>query len=407
MSKCIIIGAGAAGLMCAVCASEKGNEVILIEKNEKIGKKLLITGKGRCNITNSGEIEDIINNTPGNGNFLYSALYTFSNSDIIEFFNNNGLETKVERGGRIFPVSDKAFDVIRVFENLIRKHKIKLLLNTTVKDILINNNEVYGVLLNNKKKVECDKIVVATGGVSYPLTGSTGDGHRFATKVGHTITDLKPSLVPIETKEEWVKDLQGLSLRNVEIKVTSSKKKLYTDFGEMIFTHYGVSGPLILSSSRHIIGFENKDVKFTIDLKPSLDYEKLEKRLLRDFDKNLNRQLKNSLDEILPQKMIPVFVKLSGIDENKIVNQITKEERKRLIELFKNFEFSFKKFRPIKEAIITAGGVNIDEVNPSTMESKIVKNLYIVGELLDLDAYTGGYNLTIAFSTGYLAGQNC
>jgi len=406
--KVVVIGAGPAGLMAAGRAAERGLDVILAEKNDRVGKKILISGKGRCNITNSTDIEGLIENVPGNGNFLYSAFYTFSNQDLIDFLEGYGLKTKVERGGRVFPESDKSSDVVDVLLKFIKKTGVRLMLNTAVKDIITEDNCVRGVVTEDGKAMECDSVIIATGGASYPGTGSTGDGYRMAEKLGHTIVDLKPSLVPLLAKQEWVKELQGLSLKNVEITVKSkSGRKLYTDFGEMLFTHFGVSGPVILSASRHLLDYDYKDVKLIIDLKPALTEEKLDARLQRDFEKYSRKQFKNSLDELLPQKLIPVIVDLSGIPSDKFVNQITRDERRSLVRLLKNLEIEIVGSRPLKEAIVTAGGVSTDEINPSTMESKLIKGLFFAGEVIDVDAYTGGFNMTIAFSTGHLAGMNC
>lgn len=406
--KVVVIGAGPAGLMAAGRAAERGLDVILAEKNDRVGKKILISGKGRCNITNSTDIEGLIENVPGNGNFLYSAFYTFSNQDLIDFLEGYGLKTKVERGGRVFPESDKSSDVVDVLLKFIKKTGVRLMLNTAVKDLITEDNCVRGVVTEDGKAMECDSVIIATGGASYPGTGSTGDGYRMAEKLGHTIVDLKPSLVPLLAKQEWVKELQGLSLKNVEITVKSkSGRKLYTDFGEMLFTHFGVSGPVILSASRHLLDYDYKDVKLIIDLKPALTEEKLDARLQRDFEKYSRKQFKNSLDELLPQKLIPVIVDLSGIPSDKFVNQITRDERRSLVRLLKNLEIEIVGSRPLKEAIVTAGGVSTDEINPSTMESKLIKGLFFAGEVIDVDAYTGGFNMTIAFSTGHLAGMNC
>lgn len=408
MKKVAVIGAGAAGLMAAGKAGESGSDVLLLEKNDKVGKKLLISGKGRCNITNDTDIEGLIQNIPGNGSFLYSAFYNFSNTDLIEFLNHKGLLTKVERGGRVFPVSDSAKDVVDLLYRYAVENGAKLLLNASVKSLKINEGKVTHVILKDGRKFECDSVILATGGASYPGTGSNGEGYEIAKKAGHTIIELKPSLIPLIAQESWVSELQGLSLKNVEITILNKKgKKVYSDFGEMLFTHFGVSGPLILSASRHILEYSYKDVKLVIDLKPALDEQTLDNRILRDFEKFSRKQYCNSLDDLLPQKMIPVIVALSGISPEKPVNQITKDERRILIRLLKNLEISIIGSRPIAEAIVTAGGVSVDEINPSTMESKLVKGLYFAGEIIDIDAYTGGFNLTIAFSTGYLAGMNC
>ena len=415
--KVVVIGGGPAGMMSAIMAKEAGNEVILIEKMKSLGRKLLITGKGRCNITSSLPMEEFIKNTPGNGKFLYSVFNNFSNKDIIKFLNKEGLEVKEERGNRIFPVTDKSQDVLDCFIKKLKKDKVEIHYNEKVEEILYDKKEdekiVTGVR-TSKGEIKADKVILATGGKSYPLTGSTGDGYCLAQKLGHTITNLKPSLVPIEIFEKSIcKNLQVLSLRNVSIKIidNENKKEIYSDFGEMLFTHFGVSGPIILSSSAHLVRyknidekFKNKNIKIIVDFKPALSEEKLEARILRDFKEFKNKQFKNSLDKLLPQKLIPVIIKLSNINENKKVNEITKEERKQLVILLKNFTLTLEKLRPIEEAIITSGGINIKEINPKTMESKLVKNLYFAGEIIDVDSYTGGFNLQIAYSTGYVAG---
>jgi len=406
--KVAVVGAGAAGLMAAGKAAERGCDVIVFEKNDRVGKKISISGKGRCNLTNNTDIEGLINNIPGNGNFLYSAFYTFSNEDIIRFFEENGLKTKVERGGRVFPQSDSAIDVVDVLQKYVINNGAHIKLKSPVLEVKTENNSVCGVVLNDGSLIKCDSVILATGGMSYPRTGSTGDGYRIAKELGHTIKDAKPSLVPLVVEEKWVKELQGLSLKNISITLTDSHgKKIYSDFGEMLFTHFGVSGPVILSCSRHILKYDYKDVKLHIDLKPALSMEKLDDRITRDFVKFSRKQFKNSLDDLLPQKLIPVVIKLSGIPPEKFVNQITKEGRRKLAEILKNLEFNIIGSRPISEAIVTAGGVSTNEINPSTMESKLVKGLFFAGELIDVDGYTGGFNLTIAFSTGYLAGLNC
>ena len=407
MSKVVVVGGGAAGMMAAYQASENGHKVILVDKNEKLGKKIYITGKGRCNLTNAGELEEIFNNIMTNHKFLYSALYSFTNDDVINFFENNGMKTKIERGNRVFPVSDHSSDVISTVAKALRKNKVDIRLFTPVKDLIITNDKACGVLLENGEKIMCDSVIIATGGLSYPSTGSTGDGYRFAKDSGHTINKCEPSLVPMNIKEEWVKELQGLSLRNVNVRIINGKKKLYNELGEMLFTHFGVSGPLILSASAMINRkYFDENLKIIIDLKPALDVEQLNKRILRDFEEELNKQFKNSLNKLLPSKLVPVVINLSGIDPDKQVNTITKEERQKLAYLLKNLEISFNGFRGWNEAIITKGGISVKDINPSTMESKIVSNLYFCGEVLDLDALTGGYNLQIAWSTGYLAGDS-
>ncbi len=420
--KIIIIGGGPAGMMSAISAKQKNskNEVIILEKNDRLGKKLLITGKGRCNITSSLNIEDFIKNIPGNGKFLYSVFNEFDNKDIISFLNKQGLSVKEERGNRIFPTTDKSIDVLNCFIKKIEELKITVKYNTKAEELLIDNNneesKIYGVK-TNKGNILSDRVIIATGGKSYPLTGSTGDGYEIAEKVGHSITDLNPSLVPLETYEkEECKKLQGLSLKNVKIQIIDKTKNkiIYEDFGEMIFTHFGVSGPIILSSSAHLIRYKNikqlmKDRKILlkIDLKPALEEEKLDNRILRDFSAEKNKQYKNSLEKLLPQKLIPVIIEKSNINKEKRVNEITKLERRKLVELLKGLEFYISKFRPIEEAIITAGGINIKEINPKNMESKKIKGLYFAGEIIDVDGYTGGFNLQIAYSTGYVAGREC
>ena len=415
MSRVIVIGGGPAGMMAAITAAENGNDVTIIEKMPSFGRKLLITGKGRCNITSSLYMSEFIKNTPGNGRFLYSAFQNYTNTDIIEFFKKQGLEVKEERGNRIFPVTDKSIDVLNCFKKRIDELKIKYKLNTKVEKILIRSNEILGVR-TNKEIIQTDKIILATGGKSYPLTGSTGDGYKMAKDLGHTITRIKPSLVPLEVYEkEECKRLQGLSLRNVGIKIIDSERKklIYEDFGEMVFTHFGISGPIILSGSAHLARYREIDyllkkgyIKLSIDLKPALTEEQLDDRILRDFKEFKNKQFKHSLDKLLPQKLISLIIELSGIDENKRVNEITKTERRRLGQLLKCFTITIKAFRPVEEAIITSGGINIREINPKTMESKLIKGLYFAGEIIDVDAYTGGFNLQIAYSTGYTAGYS-
>lgn len=406
--RVIVVGGGAAGLMASIKAAEKGHKVTLFEKNDRLGKKILISGKGRCNITNSIDIEGLIKNTPGNGNFLYSAFYTFSNDDLISFFNSIGVETKEERGGRIFPVSDNAKDVVDALTKKAINAGVELNLNSHVKEIVVEKGTVKSVRLKNGQTFITDILILTTGGASYPGTGSTGEGYEMAKSLGHTIVELKPSLVPLLTLEKWPIELQGLTLKNVSVAFKNiNGKKIYEDFGEMIFTHFGVSGPVILSASRHLLPMDYKNVKLSIDLKPALDEKKLDERILRDFEKFSRKLFKNSLDELLPQKMIPVIINLSQIDPEKPVNSISREERKRLVALMKNLEMEIKGARPLEDAIVTAGGIAVNEINPSTMESKLIKGLYFAGEIIDVDAYTGGFNLTIAFSTGYLAGTSC
>ena len=411
-----IIGGGPAGMMAAISAAEDNNKVILIEKMQTLGRKLLITGKGRCNITSSLQMSEFIKNTPTNGKFLYSAYQTYTNSDIINFLSEQGLKVKEERGNRIFPITDKSQDVLKCFRDKLKKLGVKVLLNTTVQDILIDEeqNKVIGVK-TNKETIYAQKIIVATGGKSYPLTGSTGDGYKLSQKLGHKITKIRPSLVPIEIYERDIcKELQGLSLKNVKIQLIDNQKEktIYEDFGEMIFTHFGVSGPIILSSSVHLVRYKNieeklknKEIDLIIDFKPALSEEKLDLRILRDFSEAKNKKYKNSLEKLLPQKLIPIIIERSKINKEKVVNEITKEERKRIVKLLKNFKITIKDFRPIEEAIITSGGVDVKEINPKTMESKIIQGLYFAGEVIDVDAYTGGFNLQIAYSTGYVAGK--
>lgn len=409
MSKeVIVVGAGAAGLMAAAKASERGRKVLLLEKNNRAGKKLLISGKGRCNITNNTDIDGLIRNIPGNGNFLYSSFHNFSNKDLMKLLEDEGLELKVERGGRVFPASDKASDVVRVLQRFAENRGAQIRFNAPVASIETKDGSVIGVRLKNGDFIGCASVVLATGGASYPGTGSTGDGYEMAKKLGHNVTSLKPSLVPLLANEKWVGQLQGLTLKNIEIKAFDKNgKKIYTDFGEMLFTHYGVSGPVILSLSSHILSYEFKDVRLNIDLKPALDEETLDARIRRDFDKYSNKQFKNSLDDLLPRKLIPVIVRLSGIPAEKPVNQVSREERRNLAGLLKNLSLEIVGSRPISEAIVTAGGIRTSEINPSTMESRLVKGLYLAGEIIDVHGYTGGFNLTIAFSTGYTAGISC
>ena len=419
LDKVIVIGGGPAGMMAAITAKENKNDVLIIEKNNQLGKKLLITGKGRCNITSSLEMEDFIKNTPGNGMFLYSAYQQYTNQDIIQFLKQQGLEVKEERGNRIFPVTDKSIDVLKCFTKKIKELDIDIKYNTRVVEIFTEmvdgENTVIGVK-TDRETINANKVILATGGKSYPLTGSTGDGYQLVEKLGHSITKIKPSLVPLEVYDKAeCKELQGLSLRNVEIKLIDIEKhkQIYEDFGEMVFTHFGVSGPTILSSSAHLVRYKNIDKLFhekkivlKIDLKPALDEKKLNDRILRDFEDAKNKQFKNSLDKLLPQKLIPAVITRSKINPNKKVNEITKKEREQLIKEIKDFEIIIKGFRPIEEAIITSGGVNIKEINPKTMESKKVKGLFFAGEIIDVDSYTGGFNLQIAYSTGYVTGLN-
>lgn len=404
MAKVVVIGGGPGGMMAAITAAKK-HDVILLEGNERLGKKLYITGKGRCNVTNAKDIGDFFEYIPGNPYFLYSALYTYSNNDVIKFFEDAGVKLKTERGMRVFPNSDKSSDIIYALEKELKKLKVDIRLNNKVINWDIRDNKIYSVELSNGKKIMGDCFILCTGGKSYPLTGSTGIGHDLCKRAGHTIVKINPSLVPIEINESFIKELQGLSLRNVELKIKNinTGKIVFKDFGEMLFTHFGISGPLVLSGSRYIK--DNNQYEILIDLKPALQISDLDKRIQKDFQKNLNRDFKNSLDELLPKKLIPIIIKLSNIDEDKKVNSITKEERKFLVNILKSLTFTVKGLRPIEEAIVTAGGVSTKEIDPSTMKSKIIENLSFAGELIDVDAFTGGYNVQIALSTGYLAGN--
>lgn len=414
--KVVVIGGGPAGMMAASTSAQNGNNVTLIEKNSMLGKKLLITGKGRCNITSSLNMEEFIKNVPGNGKFLFSSFQNYTNTDIIEFLKAQGLETKVERGNRVFPVTDRSVDVLKCFTKKLKELNVEILYNSQVIEIKNENMVARGVVLANGKEITADRVILATGGKSYHLTGSTGDGYKLAQKLGHTITEIKPSLVPMECYEKNIwQEMQGLSLRNVKIKLedTEKNKIIYEDFGEMLFTHFGVSGPIILSGSAHLVRYKEIDrlldehkIKLVIDLKPALSEEKLNERILRDFEQAKNKRFKNSLDKLLPKKMISTIITLSKINPEKKVNEITKQERMNLIQLLKNFELQISRFRPIDEAIITSGGINTKEINPKTMESKLVKSLYFAGEIIDVDAYTGGFNLQIAYSTGYTAGDS-
>lgn len=432
--KVVVIGGGPAGIMSAISAKNSGNDVILIEKMNSLGKKLLITGKGRCNITSSLNINEFIQNIPGNGRFLYSAFQNFTNEDIINLLKKHNVKVKEERGNRIFPVSDKSKDVLDAFYEELKNLNVKIYTNSTVNRIIVKDDSVIGVeytFNNNKYTINADKVILATGGKSYPTTGSTGDGYEMAKKLGHTITEIKPSLIPIVANEnsaiekinlenyknskELCKSLQGLSLKNVKIQFEDIEKNkvIYDDFGEMLFTHFGISGPTILSSSAHIIRYKNINellkqgkIILKIDLKPALSNEKLDLRILRDFEKEKNKLFRNSLDELLPQKLIDPVIHLSGINPNKKVNEISKKERMQLLKILKEFCITISGFRPVEEAIITAGGINIKEINPKTMESKLINNLYFAGEIIDVDAYTGGFNLQIAYSTGVTAGLN-
>lgn len=400
----IVIGGGPAGMMAAGKASEPGKSVLLLDKNTRLGRKLLITGKGRCNITNNCDRNEFIQNVPTNAKFLYSAITRFTTHDTIDFFEEHGLAVKTERGNRVFPVSDKAADVCAAMENYC-KAEIK----TARVSGIVREADGFTVNCEGGGSFCSTSVVLATGGKSYPLTGSNGDGYKLAASLGHTVTPIVPSLVPVVSNDEWCADMQGLSLKNVEMKLKDNctGKILYSELGEMLFTHFGVSGPLVLSASAHIRPFEPNRYVMMIDLKPGLTMEQLDARLLRDFEKNINRDYVNSLDELLPRKMIPIVVTRSGIPALTKVNQITREQRTALCELLKGFSVSVDGFRPIDEAIVTSGGVIVTEINPKTMESKLVDGLYFAGEIIDVDGYTGGFNLQIAFSTGFVAGENC
>lgn len=402
MAKVIVIGAGPAGMMAAISAAEN-HEVILLEGNERIGKKLFITGKGRCNVTNAKDIGEFFDNIPGNPYFLYSALYSFTNQDTISLLENLGVSLKVERGDRVFPKSDKSSDIINAFQKALIDSGVNIKLNSKVTNVHYSNNKIQYIEVNNNTKVYADYFIMCTGGISYPQTGSTGDGLKYSKLMGHKIIETKGSLVPIQLKESFVKELQGLSLKNIEIKIFEGKNLVYKNFGEMLFTHFGVSGPIVLTGSRYIE--EGRKYSIKINLKPALNEKELDERIQRDFTKNINKDFKNALDELLPQKIIPTIIRLSEIDENKKINSITRAERKKLVNLIHELTFNVEKLRPVAEAIVTAGGVNVDEIDPSTMKSKIVDNLYFAGEVMDVDAFTGGYNVQIAFSTGYLAGN--
>lgn len=404
MSKVLVIGGGAAGMMAAYAAGMCGHEVTLLEQNEKLGKKIYITGKGRCNFTNASPLEEIMQAVVSNPKFLYSAFYTFSNDAVMDFFENQGMPYKIERGNRAFPVSDHASDVIRALERAMKEQDVRIRLHTQVRELLIEDDKATGVLLTDGDKITADSLILATGGLSYPTTGSTGDGHTMAKNSGHKIVTPRPALVPLTTKEEYILRMQGLSLKNVALKIKDEKRVIYDAFGEMLFTHFGVSGPLVLSASSVLSRHFPREYQAYIDLKPALSEEVLNERLLREFSERPNQHIKAVFQQLLPAKMIPVMIELSQISMDKPVNAITKEERRRLVGLFKAFPFTITGTRGFKEAIITQGGVSVKDIDPATMESKRIKDLYLVGELLDLDALTGGYNLQIAWSTGYLAG---
>lgn len=405
MKNTIVIGGGPAGMISSGFAA-KNNNVILFEKNNKLGKKLFITGKGRCNVTNACDVEELIHNTPGNPYFLYSAFYTFDSYATMQFFEDLGVKVKVERGNRVFPVSEKSSDIVKALTRFMQSNNVDIRLNSKVEDIITEGRKITKVIVDGKF-IDVDNVIIATGGLSYPVTGSDGDGYKFAKKLGHKITKLYPSLVPLKAKEEWCKDLQGLSLKNVEINIFIDNKSVYKNFGEMMFTHFGITGPLVLKASRTLLGkYNNHKITAYIDLKPALTDKELDNRILRDFEKFINKSFKNSLDELLPQKIIPIIIKLSKIDENKKVNSITKDERKCLCNIIKRLPITIIGDNGYNEAVITSGGICVDEIDPSTMKSKIIDNLYFAGEVIDVDSYTGGFNLQIAFATGYLAGNS-
>lgn len=401
-----IVGGGAAGLMAAYSAAVHGAKVTLFERNNILGVKVMISGKGRCNLTNIKELHEFIQNIPGNGRFLYGALSRFSNRDLIEFFNRLGVETKVERGGRVFPKSDRAKDVVKALERALMEAGVEVRYKSRVREIVVEDKTVKGLVFYDQGEFfPCEKAVVATGGMSYPSTGSTGDGYVMARKLGHTVIEPRPSLVPLITKEEWVEDLQGLTLKNVEVTAYSKGKKLGSQFGEMLFTHYGVSGPIILTISRSVVRHLDEGVTLSLNLKPALNDEMLERRLQRDFEKYSRKQLKNGLVDFLPKRLIPIFLDICGIDPEKTVNQLTREERHKIIENLTGLKLTVVGCME-EEAIVTSGGVSVKEIDSRTMESKLISGLYFAGEVIDVDGYTGGYNLQAAFSTGYLAGKS-
>ncbi len=407
MSKVIVIGGGAAGMMAAIAAAEHGHHVLLLEKNEKLGKKIYITGKGRCNVTNACEMDKLFENMVSNPKFMYSAFYDYTNMQVMELLQEAGCPLKTERGERVFPVSDHSSDIIAAFERILRKRNVNIQLHTTVQSIRTQDGHVTGVLLSDGRKQDADAVVVATGGLSYPTTGSTGDGYRMAQELGHTMKECTPALVPMKIREEWCRQLQGLSLKNVTLTMLCGGKLIYEGFGEMLFTHFGISGPLVLSASSFYGKCKDKSqVSVRIDLKPALSEEQLDKRILRDFEQNPNKQFKNVIGSLYPAKLVPVMIALSGIDVDKKIHEITKEERKNLLDVTKHLTMQVDGLRDYNEAIITQGGIRVKEINPSTMESKLVSGLYFAGEVLDLDALTGGFNLQIAWSTGHLAGSS-
>lgn len=411
----VVVGGGPAGMIAGITSAEEGNNVILVEKNSSLGNKLKITGKGRCNLTFDGDEEKFRNNIVNNSKFMYSSFSNFNNKDVVDFFNKLGVQTKVERGGRVFPVSDSAIDVVNALKNKLKKKNVKIKYNSRVVEIITEKEKISGVKLENGTEIACDKCIIATGGKSYSSTGSTGDGYILLEKLGHSIKEIKPGLVPLKSEDKICKELQGLSLRNVKVNLIdkTNNKILYSEFGEMMFSHFGVTGPVVLSASSKLNTvkninekIKNKQIELVIDLKPALSFEVLDKRIQRDFEKYTNKEFKNSLNDLLPQKLISPIINLSKIDKEKKVHQITREQRENLVNIVKNLKINISGFMPLDMAIVTSGGINTKEINPKTMESKILKGLYVVGELLDVDAYTGGYNLQIAFSTGVAAGKN-
>lgn len=411
----VVVGGGPAGMISGITSAEEGNNVILVEKNSSLGNKLKITGKGRCNLTFDGDEEKFRNNIVNNSKFMYSSFSNFDNKDVVDFFNKLGVKTKVERGGRVFPVSDSAMDVVNALKNKLKKENVEIKYNSRVVEIITENEKISGVKLENGTEISCDKCIIATGGKSYSSTGSTGDGYILLEKLGHSIKEIKPGLVPLKSEDKVCKELQGLSLRNVKVSLIdkTNNKILYSEFGEMMFSHFGVTGPVILSASSKLNNvkninekIKNKQIELVIDLKPALSFEVLDKRVQRDFEKYINKEFKNSLNDLLPQKLISPIINLSKIDKEKKVHQITREQREKLVNIVKNLKINISGFMQLDMAIVTSGGINTKEINPKTMESKMLKGLYVVGELLDVDAYTGGYNLQIAFSTGVAAGKN-
>lgn len=404
MGRVLVVGGGPAGMMAAVFAARRGLEVHLLEKNEKLGKKLYITGKGRCNVTNACDVEELFPAVMTNSKFLYSAFYSFTNHDVMDFFEQSGVPLKTERGGRVFPESDHSSDIIRALERELKKAGVKIHLHCEVKNILVDEGEARGVELCDRTMMEAEDVIVATGGLSYQSTGSTGDGYRFAKETGHNVTEQKPSLVPLRTKEDYIPRLQGLSLKNTGLTIKNGKKILYQDFGKMMFTHFGVTGPMILSASAHIgKALEKGTLSAWLDLKPALSHEQLDARILREFEAAPNRQFKNVIGVLFPSSLTPVILELGGISPEKVIHEISREERKKFGDLIKAFPFTITGMGEFKEAIITRGGVSVKQINPGTMESKVMKHLYFIGEVLDLDAVTGGYNLQIAWSTAYAA----